>query len=229
MLTGTPPTGLAPHPGPAPAPSLAPDRLLPWRDELLDAGTVIDRARHLGLVDGPVSGASLVRAKYRIGESLRVAWRLDRAPGAPLVLSVRSYAQGTGPTTLGPAAGPDGRRRGAGDPDWRAGWWIFPHDRRLRFASRLMAADAGLAGHLGLSGWMRSEVAEYAPERSLTVRALRADGSPMAYVKCYAPGTVDTDRLAGRYELVSRWFASRPGLATPEVLGSAPDLLALEA
>ncbi|MDH5288731.1 MAG: hypothetical protein OEY41_01905, partial [Acidimicrobiia bacterium] len=112
MLTGTPPTGLAPHPGPAPAPSLAPDRLLPWRDELLDAGTVIDRARHLGLVDGPVSGASLVRAKYRIGESLRVAWRLDRAPGAPLVLSVRSYAQGTGPTTLGPAAGPDGRRRG---------------------------------------------------------------------------------------------------------------------
>lgn len=229
MLTGTPPTRLAADTGVAPALPLAPDELLPWRDELLDAGSVVDRARHLGLVDGPVVGASLVRAKYRIGESLRVAWRLDRVPGPPLLLSVRSYARGTGPASLGPAAGPDGRRRGAGDPDWRAGWWVFPHDRRLRFASRVMAADTGLAARLGLSSWARSDVAEYAPERSLTVRAVDSDGSPVAYVKCYAPGAFDTDRLAGRYELVNRWFARRPGLATPEVLGSAPDLLALEA
>ncbi|MEZ5407427.1 MAG: phosphotransferase [Acidimicrobiales bacterium] len=229
MLTGTPSTRLGPDPDLAQLPSLAPDDLLPWRDELLDATAVVDRARRLGLVDGPVSGASLVRAKYRIGESLRVAWRLDRTPAPPLLISVRSYARGTGPANLGPAAGPDGRRRGAGDPDWRAGWWVFPHDRRLRLASRLMAADPGLAGRLGLNGWLRSEVAEYAPERSLTVRAVGADGAPLGYVKCYAPGTFDTDRLAGRYELVNRWFARRPGLTTPEVLGSAPDLLALEA
>jgi len=229
VLTGTPISPAGAAPGPAPTLSLAPDDLLPWRDELLDAGSVIDRARHLGLVDGTVAGAALVRAKYRIGESLRVAWRLDRVPGPPLLLSVRSYARGTGPATLGPPAGPDGRRRGAGDPDWRAGWWIFPHDRRLRLASRVMAADRGLAARLDLSGWVGSDVAEYAPERSLTVRAVGADGSPVAYVKCYAPGTFDTDRLAGRYELVNRWFARRPGLTTPEVLGSAPDLLALEA
>lgn len=211
------------------APALAPDRLLPQRDELLDPTAVVTRLGELGLLGGPVVGASLIRAKYRIGESLRVMWRLHRPAGEPLVVSARAYAEGAGPSSLTAPATADDRARGVPDTRWRARWWVFPHDRRLPQAARLTTADAALAERLGLDGWVASEVAEYAPERSLTVRALAADGTPVAFIKAYAPGTVDVDRLAARYDLVSRWFARRPGLATPEVLGSAPDVLALQA
>ncbi len=224
MLTRLP-TGTGPAGG---APALAPDVLLPQRDELLDPAAVITRLGEIGLLGGPVTGASPIRAKYRLGESLRVVWRLHRPGGDPLVVSVRAYAEGAGPAALAAPATGD-RSRGVPDPRWRARWWVFPHDRRLADASRLMAADPGLAGHLGLHGWAASEVAEYAPERSLTIRALGADHRPVAYVKAYAPGTVEIDRLAARYDLVSRWFARRPGLASPEVLGTAPGVLALQA
>lgn len=207
---------------------LAPDRLLPQRDELLDAEAVATRSIELGLVDGPVTGASLIRAKYRLGESLRVLWRLHRSDAEPLVVSVRAYADGAGPVSLAAPATSD-RSRGVPDPRWTARWWVFPHDRRLADAGRVMSAEPALARQLGLDGWVASEVAEYAPERSLTVRALAADGGPVAFVKAYAPGTMDVERLAARYDLVSRWFGRRPGLATPEALGSAPGVLALQA
>lgn len=207
---------------------LAPDRLLPQRDELLDPEAIAIRSCELGLVDGAVTGAALVRAKYRLGESLRVLWRLQRPDADPVVVSVRAYAEGAGPASLAAPATAD-RSRGVPDPGWRARWWVFPDDRRLTEATRVVSAEPALARRLGLDSWVASEVAEYAPERSLTVRALAADGSPVAYVKAYAPGTVDVDRLAARYDLISRWFSRRPGLAAPQVLGSAPDLLALEA
>lgn len=207
---------------------LAPDRLLPQRDELLDPEAIAIRSGELGLVDGPVTGAALIRAKYRLGESLRVLWRLHRTDAEPVVVSVRAYADGAGPATLTAPATVD-RSRGVPDPRWRARWWVFPDDRRLTDATQVVSAEPALARRLGLDGWVTSEVAEYAPERSLTVRALAADGSPVAYVKAYAPGTVDVERLAARYDLVSRWFSRRPGLATPEVLGSAPGVLALQA
>ncbi len=219
MLTRLPAAG---------TPALAPDRLLPQRDELLDPSAVTARLSELGLLNGPVVGASLIRAKYRLGESLRVVWRLRCSGGDPLIVTARAYAEGAGPSSLAAPAASD-NRFGVPDPRWRARWWVFPHDRRLPQAARLTTADPALAEQLGLGNWVASEVAEYAPERSLTVRALAADGAAVAYLKAYAPGTVDVDRLAARYELVSRWFARRPGLATPEVLGSAPGVLALQA
>ncbi|HEX2551316.1 MAG TPA: hypothetical protein VHK64_06950, partial [Nocardioidaceae bacterium] len=67
--------------------ALPPDPVLPRRDDLLDDGIVgarldelLDRAR-----DGRTGDCSRVRAKYRMGESLRATFRLGRGPGGSLV------------------------------------------------------------------------------------------------------------------------------------------------
>ena len=61
-------------------PGLAPDPALPARDELLQPALVADLLS-ASLGDGrlDVSGAELVRVKYRIGESLLVLDRLNVA------------------------------------------------------------------------------------------------------------------------------------------------------
>jgi aminoglycoside phosphotransferase len=122
----------------------------------------------------PRDGAEVVRCKYRVGESLRVLYRV-----------------GDDLRTVRLAAG--GRQR----------WWTFPDDRRLRGVAELMTAAPSVRRLLAGRSWVASEIAEYAPERSLTVRAVGADGAPSGYVKLYAPGTRDVAGLAARYAAVA--------------------------
>lgn len=170
----------------APPLDLAPDPVLPGRDALLDPAT-------------------LVRAKYRIGESLRV---VHRAGGG--LVSTRLF------------------------PGGRVERWTFPDDRRLRGLADVLAPAPDVAAVAGPAGdrWVAGEVAEYAPERSLTVRAVDRDGAPVAYAKAYAPGTVDVAALADRYAAVAAGLAAT-GLpvASPRPLGRSADrgLLVLEA
>jgi aminoglycoside phosphotransferase (APT) family kinase protein len=190
---------------------LAPDDLLPERDRLLDPAFAADRGARPDLLGRPVARAELVRAKYRIGESLRAVWRLTDHAGHHHLVTMRAWA-----------------RAGSEDPGepGQVGWWLFPADRRLRQLDRVCRPDPVLARALGLPAWRASTVMTYAPERSLTVRAEAALG----YVKTYAPEAIDTDRLADRYDLVAHWFLTRrPGARTPRSLAATGDLLAIEA
>jgi aminoglycoside phosphotransferase (APT) family kinase protein len=144
------------------------------------------------LLTPTAAGVEVVRCKYRVGESLRVLYRADDR-----LATVRVQAGG------------------------RPRWWLFPDDRRLTLVADVMAPSRRVRALLGGRPWVRSEVAEYAPERSLTVRALDATGTVSAYVKCYAPGTRDVAALAARHAAVAM------RVAAPRPLGWHSDLLAM--
>lgn len=134
----------------------------------------------------------VVRCKYRVGESLRVLYRA----GDRLVAA---------------------RVRAGGRPRW----WVFPDDRRLRGITELIAPTDELRALAGRP-WVASEVAEYAPERSLTVRAVDGSDRATAYAKLYAPGSRDVAALARRYRDVSA------GVDAPAPLGWRGDVLVLD-
>ncbi len=203
----------------------AADPDLPNRDTLLDADAVAQRLsrilggdRRLG-----ITGCSLIRAKYRIGESLRVVYRLDIGGSGHLV-AARAFR---GEESLGAvrraeplavASGP--LRPVAHDPELGAVWWSFPNDRKLRGLGALLRPAPDVTAPLhGLSPWTVSQVVEYAPERSVTLRAVGTDGSASAYVKAYAPGSIDLPALARRYAFVSRALRRSPAaVGSPEPL-----------
>lgn len=208
-----------------PAPTLAPDPILSARDGLLDPELVRDRLAWLLAVGdpAPIQSCQLVRAKYRIGESLRVVYRLDLGERSQLV-AARAFPPGTSASAYRRAEAETvptpGLRPVAHDDTLSAVWWTFPNDRRLR----------DLAGLLAPSADRRTEVVEYAPERSVTLRVRAAEGRVLAYAKAYAPGTVRVADLAARYAWVARVLQrSGLGFSAPRPLsGSAGDVLRLE-
>ena len=224
----------------------AADPALPWRDALLDPATMpAHLSGRLGAA-GPVDvrSATLVRAKYRIGESLRVVYRLVLSSGAVCTVTARAFTDGASEGAARKAISsrsnhpvelPDGTVLHAvvHDADLDAVWWIFPNDRRMPGVGALLAPDAELV-ELAASGgnWCSSEVVEYAPERSVTVRAAGADGSSVAYVKAYAPGTLDVGVLAMRYDAVAAALDQADlAVAAPAPIGWSRErgLLVLEA
>jgi Ser/Thr protein kinase RdoA (MazF antagonist) len=209
---------------------LAADPVLAHRDLLLDPDAVADRlAASLGS-DGPlrIDRCTPVRRKYRIGESLRVS-HLVTIGGREHRVTARMFPAGraahAGGAAGGGAAGAvgDGLRPVHLDAAIDTVWWTFPHDRRLHGLHALLRPPPDLA-RLVPGPWRAGEVAEYAPERSLTVRAHDDAGGTVAYAKAYAPGTADVVRLADRYRRVAAALARRGGpVATPGVLGASPE------
>lgn len=194
---------------------LAADPALPARDILLDADAVRERlTRSLG-VDGQLAldTCTLVRAKYRIGESLRVVYRLGLADGQHLV-SARAFTSGkSGPAHARACArvvATGDLRPTLHDAPLDTVWWTFPNDRRLRDAASLLRPTARLAASVGAPSWCDSSVVEYAPERSVTLQATDHAGSTVAYAKSYAPETGVASRLALRYRWLASTLASRP-------------------
>ena len=132
------------------APLLAPDPAIPYRDLLLDAGAT---AAHLGGLLGAdigVDDVSLVRAKYRIGESLRVSYSVDLG-GIAQRCTARVFQRGESARAhrkalRDVACAPGGRPGVLHDPDADAVWWLFPNDRRLRDIDRVSGAHPTLAG-----------------------------------------------------------------------------------
>jgi aminoglycoside phosphotransferase (APT) family kinase protein len=189
----------------------AADPALPHRDLLLDQ----DAAReHLtSLLGRPVDDCDLVRVKYRIGESLRVTYRV-RIDGRVELRTVRAFPGG--------GSGPAYRKAaGAGvlhDPALDAVWWTFPHDRRLRDLDDLLRPAPDLAALA--PGWRAGELVEYSPERAATFRAVDADGHPVAFAKAYAPGTVDVVDRAGRYARIAA-VLDGGGISSPVPLGTS--------
>ena len=201
---------------------LAPDSLLPKRDVLLDASEMTQRLPVLlGVPPGtPVGCLERLRTKYHVGESLRVLHRLCIG-GATHLVSTRMATAERIPrlaAAVGDGAGQVGGLRAVvHDRELDAVSWVFPFDRKLPGLPELMDERASVLADVGVAA-STTEVAGYAPEKSVTLRCTDRAGRVTAYAKLYADcrAVVGLGRpvLAGRRtgRLGRRGDATRRGL-----------------
>lgn len=185
--------------------SLAPDPALPQRELLLDAPAV---APVLVRALGPVGACAVARVKYRVGESLRVRYRVT-VDGRAYEVACRAFASGRAERAYEAALErvvPAGALRPvAWAPGLETVFWTFPNDRRL-----------GLAPLGGLA----AALVAYAPEKSATFRRDGADGRALAYLKVYAGD--GAERALAAHELLGGG-----GVRLPHPLGWSRTLRAL--
>ena len=164
---------------------LAPDPALPQRDLLLDDRQM---AAHLSLLitrGGPsvIDSCEKQRIKYRIGESLRVLYRLGLNGNAHLI-AAKAFAGPFSETAAGISEIAQ-HKSVQFDSDIGAVFSVFPDDRKIRHLSLLRDKPETLSLVLG-GKWHRSEGIAYVPEKCATVRCLDRDGQTIAYAKMYA-------------------------------------------
>jgi aminoglycoside phosphotransferase len=142
---------------------LASDPELPQRDQLLDEQQMAARLSSLIERDGPavIDHCEIQRIKYRIGESLRVLYRVS-VNGCPQLVAAKVSAV-------------------------RAAFWKFPNDRKIKHLSLLRDTPQVLSQAL-VGKWRHSELVAYVPEKCATVKCQDRDGETIAYAKMYAPG-----------------------------------------
>ena len=207
--------------------ALAADPAVPARDVVLDPDAVARRLPALLGSAAPFDLCRLERAKYRIGESVRAVYRV-RSGGEQHLVAARSFANGSGriayAQALEAAVPAGGLNPVAHDLPIDTVWWTFPNDRRLTSLTALMSPSL-LSPGAEWRSWTRSEVVQLAPERTVTVRALDADGGVVGYAKAYAPTPVSPiPELVARYELMADGFAAASlGVASPRVAASSQE------
>jgi Ser/Thr protein kinase RdoA (MazF antagonist) len=218
---------------------LAPDRQLPARDVLLDPEAVAERLPRV-LNSGPdlrIGTCELVRVKYRVDQSLRTVYRLGigaetRLLTARLFPGDRSRAAYERAVAAAPSYASGPLRPVTLDAELGAVWWAFPRDRKLGDLGWLMTPDDHLRREAHVPGWRRTELAQYAPERSVTVRATDDRGTPLAYAKAYGPDAVPPSVAAARHARVAeelRGSGERVSAPQPLAWSDARRLLVLEA
>ncbi|MDQ3816887.1 MAG: hypothetical protein M3362_04230, partial [Acidobacteriota bacterium] len=171
--------------------ALAADELLPQRDLLLDEGEVTRRLSEQLCTRGPlkVEGCERLRVKYRFGESLRVLYRL-RAGGATYHVAARAYSSAHRPASdIYPRALAGAAPFGPLPPvfyetELGAVFWTFPNDRKMKNLRALSCPPESLARRLG-SGWTRSRLVAFAPEKCATAQCLDDEENVLAYAKLY--------------------------------------------
>lgn len=159
---------------------LAPDPALPQRDLLLDDERM---AARLSVLIGPLSidSCEKQRIKYRIGESLRVLYRLS-VNGRPYLIAAKAFAE----PHARPLSGIFGQRSAPFfDPDLRTAFWMFPIDRKIEHLS-LLDDKPEMLSPLLTGKWHHSECVAYVPEKCATVRCQDRNGQTIAYAKMYA-------------------------------------------
>jgi aminoglycoside phosphotransferase (APT) family kinase protein len=137
------------------------------------------------LTGAAADGCERVNAKYRVGDSLRVAYRIE-CRGTRHTVAGRTFAGRSASVYRRAlaAAVPAGELSPVVHaPELETVFWTFPNDRRLRALRHL---DGGsvldrLVGHAGA----RTRLVAYAPERAATAQCLDADGRVLAYVKAH--------------------------------------------
>lgn len=168
---------------------LAPDVMLPGRDDLLDDAFMAERLGDLlrpTWGDGLARECTRIRAKYRPGESLRATYRVGNGTSA-LLVSGRMFKPGA-------AAAQFARARKAaldqgGDPasvllDERTSmvFWVFPQDRKLRGLGELTTPPPELRRVFGRP-WVDSQLMAYTPEKAATVRCVDERGETVGFAK----------------------------------------------
>lgn len=198
------------------------DPVIPSRDLLLDRETVSEIIGRITHHEGAMEWCSLRRAKYRVGESMRVVYDVI-ADGREYVMSARTFANSAGAFHEAEAnAEPvHGMPSVAHDPGTDTVWWTVPNDRKLRNLATLLTPPVRVRRTSGVA-WDQSRLVEYAPERSATVRLLDARGQTSGYAKAYRDR--DVLDVAGQYNRVAASVAMLDGIRTPRALGWArPD------
>ena len=207
---------------------LAPDPAVPQRDALLDErrmGALLGSA----LTGAAADGCERVNAKYRVGESLRVAYRIVAA-GRSHTLAGRTFTGRSARVYRRAVAASrvDGPLPGVlHAPELETVFWTFPNDRRLAGLRLLDGRSAELDRLVGRPV-ARTRLVAYAPERAATAECLDGGDRVLAYVKLHWD--------AAERELASAEAASAavgpadPRLRLPRVLAaSLPDgVLVLE-
>jgi aminoglycoside phosphotransferase len=190
---------------------LAPDAGVPQRDALLSERTV---ARLLG---APVER---VYAKYRVGESLRVVYRV----GADGHVAARTFRGGASAAAYERAlasavpAGPPAPVIHA--PALDAVFWTFPNDRKIAALPLLAPGSPALAALVGRR-CAATRLVAYAAERAANAACLDGRGQVVAYVKVHAGDGAARERRALE-------TAAAAGVRVPRVLAAAERALALE-
>ena len=194
---------------------LAPDPAVAQRDVLLDE-RVMGSLLGTALTGVEARRCERANTKYRVGDSLRVVYRLEAGdtrhtvagrtfPGRSESVYRRAAAAalpiGTAPAVVHAA-------------ELETVFWTFPNDRRLTALRTL--ADGSLERMVGVPG-LRVRLVAYAAERGATVCCERAD-EPVAYVKLHRDAAGRELRLVGT---ASHALGTRdPDLRLPAVLGA---------
>lgn len=170
--------------------TLAPDPRLPQRDLLLDEREVARRlSASLGLRGRlRVSACERVRAKYRVGDSLRVLHRV-RVEGRDYTVAARAFAEGESRRAYERAARSTVEcaplRAVLHDAELETVFWTFPNDRKLAGLDLLREVPPELA-RLFAPEWTHSRLVAYAPEKCATAQCLDESSRVVAYAKVYA-------------------------------------------
>jgi aminoglycoside phosphotransferase (APT) family kinase protein len=185
------------------------DPALPQRDLLLDGDAMARRLPAL-LGTGAIDGCRPVRARYQLGRSLRVLYRVTEGESARLV-ALRTFAGKRSEEVYRRAAAtaaPSGSSRGvAHDPELGAVLFAFPNDRKV-------------AGLSALVDGPRSRLVAYAPEKCATARVLDPDGRTIAFAKAYAG---DDGRRTRQIHDSLQAGAARARLRLPRATSYDPD------
>ncbi len=216
MKTTSPPIGLTGDP------------VVESRDALLDPDAVAEQLTELWQHELSVESCSLRRAKYRVGESLRVVYDVV-AGGHEFVMSARTFADSaTAFRQVAQATPVHGIPGVVHDPQTSSVWWTVPNDRRLRNLGTLIDPPLRVRQSSGID-WQKSTLVEYAPERSATVRVRDNIGQVSGYAKAYRDR--DPVDVATQCNRVAALVALIDGMRTPRALGWArPDrIVVLEA
>jgi streptomycin 6-kinase len=205
---------------------LAPDPVLPRRDDLLDDRVVGPRLAELldHVPDNRGGACERVRAKYRRGESLRACFRIGPESGGRLV-SARMFPAAVAPGQFLSAR--DAAVQQGADPrsvlfdkETSTVFWVFPQDRKLLGLRRLTSPPAGLRSVFG-APWTQSELKAYTPEKAATVRCADASGATVGFAKVQSGD--DGRRGVALLRAVRRGVTDRGGLHLPDAIGYLPD------
>lgn len=198
------------------------DPFLPQREVLLNADIMEARIGAHPAVQqyGKITHCERRRTKYRIGESLRVLYRVCSREGESLV-SARAFAAGKSTEAYERAVATLPTCRTASpifhDAELETIFWLFPHDRKLPSLPTLSSVPQRLAHSMNMP-WVNSRVVAYAPEKSATVQCLGTSGETLAYAKMYAGGD-GVPSVRNHCALYHSLSPEEPYLRLPRILG----------
>jgi Ser/Thr protein kinase RdoA (MazF antagonist) len=200
---------------------LAPDPAVPQRDALLD------ESRMAALLGSCLTGAAAERcerlnAKYRVGDSLRVVYRIAAA-GEIHTLAGRTFAgRSASVYRRAAAAVSDSALPGVlHAPELETVFWRFPNDRRLA-GLRLLDGRSGALDRLVGRAVAQTRLMAYAPERAATAECLDSAGRVIAYAKVHWDAA--ERELANAEAAAAALAPADPHLRLPRVLAaSLPD------
>ena len=198
---------------------LAPDPAVPHRDALLDGRRVAELLSGRLLDGEPVEACRRKFAKYRVGESLRVVYRIA-AGGRDHHVAARGFAPGASAMAyhraLSAAVPAPPLRPVVHVPELDAVFWTFPNDRRLTTLP-LLAGRSGTLDRLVGRPSVTPRLVAYSAERSASAECAGEDGRVLAYAKVHTGGVAERERR----RLEDARAAESDCLHVPRVIGTS--------